>query len=207
MHSVTPAHISRVIGAWGYFGIFLCVFIGNLGLPVPEETVVLTAGFLAGRNLLDVRAVFAVVVLSAIAGDSSGYLIGRTGGQRLLDRLCNLSSFVKHRRERFETFFHEHGNSAVFMARFVTGLRFMAGPMAGAAGMAFTRFLKWNVMGATCWCALMVSIGYLVGDELDRIVPVTEYAGQWVAVAAVLLGLGVLIFWWRERHPQTTDPS
>src|SRR5208282_2187092 len=104
--------------------------------------------FFAGRNLLDVRAVVAVVVLSAIAGDSTGYVIGRTGAQRLLARLSRMSGFVRHRREHLEKFFHEHGNKAVFMARFIAGLRFMAGPMAGAAGMRFTRFLRWNVMGA-----------------------------------------------------------
>ncbi len=209
MHQVSPAHISRVIASWGYLGIFVCVFVGNLGIPVPEETVVLTAGFLAGRQLLDVRLVYIVVILSAIAGDSSGYLIGRTGGQKLLDRLGKMFSFVRHRRERFESFFHAHGNKAVFMARFITGLRFMAGPMAGAAGMRFSRFLRWNVMGAICWCTLMVSGGWVVGDELDRIVrvvPAAGYARSWMGVAVTLLILFFAIFLWRERHPASSDP-
>ncbi len=205
MHSgAAAAHVTQVIAAWGYLGIFLCVFIGNLGFPVPEETVVLTAGFFAGRNLLDVRAVIAVVVLSAIAGDSTGYLIGRTGGQRLLDRLSRMSGFVRHRREHFEKFFHEHGNKAVFMARFVTGLRFMAGPMAGAAGMKFTRFLRWNVMGALSWCSLMVATGYLVGDEFDRI-PATEGVRQWILLAVAVVVLGFFIFRWFDRHPASID--
>ncbi len=207
MHStVSAAHISQIIATWGYLGVFLCVFIGNLGFPVPEETVVLTAGFLAGRSLLDVRAVIAVVVLSAIAGDSTGYLVGRTGGQRLLDRLSRMSGFVRHRREHFEKFFHEHGTKAVFMARFVTGLRFMAGPMAGAAGMRFTRFLRWNVMGALCWCTLMVTTGYLVGDEFDRIAP-AEYMRQWILLGVAVVVLGLFIFWWRERGPAPIDPG
>ncbi|MFI5351618.1 MAG: DedA family protein [Candidatus Binatales bacterium] len=208
MHpSAAAAHVSQVIATWGYLGIFLCVFIGNLGFPVPEETVVLTAGFFAGRNLLDVRAVVAVVVLSAIAGDSTGYLIGRTGGQRLLDRMSRMSGFVRHRREHFEKFFHEHGTKAVFMARFVTGLRFMAGPMAGAAGMKFTRFLRWNVMGALSWCSLMVATGYLVGDEFDNIFPATAYVRQWILPAIAVVVLGFFVFWWRERHPASIGPD
>ncbi len=208
MHtSVSAAHITQVIVTWGYLGVFLCVFVGNLGFPMPEETVVLTAGFLAGRNLLDVRAVAVVVVLSAIAGDSTGYVIGRTGGQRLLDRLSRWSRLVRHRRERFEKFFHEQGNKAVFMARFLPGLRFMAGPMAGAAGMRFTRFLRWNMMGALSWCSLMVATGYLVGDEFDRIAPAAQYARQWMLLAVALLVLGVVIFWWRERPPAPIDPG
>ena len=207
MHtSVSTAHITQVIATWGYLGVFLCVFIGNLGFPMPEETVVLTAGFLAGRNLLDVRAVAVVVVLSAIAGDSTGYMIGRTGGQRLLDRLCNWWRLVRNRRQRFEKFFHEHGNKAVFMARFVPGLRFMAGPMAGAAGMRFSRFLRWNMLGALSWCSLMVATGYLVGSGLDRFAPAAYYAHQWELLVVALLVLGVVIFWWRERPPAPIDP-
>jgi membrane protein DedA with SNARE-associated domain len=206
-HAVGAVDIRAIIASWGYLGIFLCVFVGNLGIPVPEETVVLTAGFLAGREILDVKAVFTVVVLSAIAGDSTGYLMGRTGGARVLDRLTRMSSFVRNRRERFEAFFHEHGNKAVFMARFITGLRFMAGPMAGAAGMKFTRFLRWNMMGAVSWCSLMVATGYLLGDEFEVIVPATEHARQWIGLVVVLLVLGIVVFWLRERNSASTDPG
>ena len=50
MHHLNPGNIAQVIETWGYLGIFIFVFVGNLGLPVPEESVVLAAGFLAGRD-------------------------------------------------------------------------------------------------------------------------------------------------------------
>ena len=54
---------------------------------MPEETVLLAAGFLAGREILEFRYVLGVSLLSAVAGDNLGYLIGREGGRRLLERL------------------------------------------------------------------------------------------------------------------------
>jgi membrane protein DedA with SNARE-associated domain len=204
-HAVSPSRINDIITTWGYFGIFICVYIGNLGVPVPEETVVLAAGFLAGQHILDLRLVYLVVVLSAVAGDSSGYLIGRTGGQKLLERLSRTFAFVHHRYDRFRSFFDAHGSKAVFMARFITGFRFMAGPMAGAAGMRFSRFLQWNVLGAVVWCFIMVTIGYLVGDELDRILQITHTAGRWIAIALFLIAVAAILFWWRERHPAAPD--
>ena len=93
-------------------------------------------------------------------------MIGRTGGQHLLERLSARFAFVRRRIDQLRLFFDQHGSKAVFMARFITGARFLAGPMAGAAGMPFLRFLGWNVMGAITWCSLMVTIGYLVGDEV-----------------------------------------
>jgi membrane protein DedA with SNARE-associated domain len=203
MHFLSPTFVTGLIVDWGYLGIFVCVFVGNLGIPVPEETVVLAAGFLAGQELLDLKTVYVVVVLSAITGDCCGYLLGRTGGQRLLERLAGKFEFVRTRYARIQTFFDTHGPKAVFMARFITGARFMAGPMAGAAGMGFWRFLGWNVLGALVWCGLMVGIGYLVVDELWRVIHLTHRAGEIIGVMLVLLALAAYLFWRREENNST----
>ena len=94
---------------------------------------------------------------------------------------------MRHRYERLQIFFHTHGSKAVFMARFIAGVRFMAGPMAGAAGMPFFRFLGWNVLGAIVWCTLVVTIGYLVGDELYRVTEMAHHAQRWIALVAICL--------------------
>ncbi|HXW83340.1 MAG TPA: DedA family protein [Candidatus Binataceae bacterium] len=208
MHEVLrPEHIANWLATWGYVGIFVCVFIGNIGVPVPEETVMLIAGFLAAREILDLRMVYVVVIGSAVTGDSCGFVVGRTGGQRLMQRLANSFAFVRPRYDRLQLFFRTHGNKAVFMARFIAGARFMAGPMAGACGMPFFRFLGWNVLGALVWCTLVVTVGYLVGDELFRAVEVAHAATRWVALGALLCAIAVLVYWWRERQLPAGRPE
>lgn len=194
-----PAELTRLLAEWGYLGIFVCVFAGNLGVPVPEETVIIAAGFLAAQKILEFKAVWAVVVASAVVGDSCGFLVGRTGGQRLFERLGQNFAFVRSRYELLQAFFAAHGAKAVFMARFVTGARFMAGPMAGAAGMRFWRFLGWNVLGALLWCSLMVTIGYLVGKELGRVARLVHFGAYSVAVVALAALLIALLVWRRQR--------
>lgn len=191
MHFFSPEYITNVVANWGYVGIFICVFVGNLGVPVPEETVILAAGFLAGQDVLDIKRVYAVAVMSAIAGDSAGFVLGRIGGQPLLERLARSFAFARQRYDRLQVFFHRHGNKAVFMARFVTGARFLAGPMAGAAGMQFTRFLGWNVLGALVWCAVVLALGYLVIDEIYQLSLLAHAASLLLAAAAVVLMLGI----------------
>jgi membrane protein DedA with SNARE-associated domain len=206
MHALLdPAGISEWLNHWGYLGIFKCVFVGNLGVPVPEETVMLIAGFLAGRGTLDLKLVYLVCVFSAVSGDCSGFLIGRRGGQRIIARLATRFSTIRQRYERLQLFFHTHGSKAVFMARFIAGVRFMAGPMAGAAGMPFFRFLGWNVLGAIVWCTTVVTIGYLVGDELYRVTEMAHHAQRWIALAALLLCFLFWFFWWRDKS-QTVAP-
>jgi membrane protein DedA with SNARE-associated domain len=200
-----PALITTWLASWGYPAIFAAVFIGNLGIPVPEETVMLGAGFLAGRNVLDIRLVYAVVIASAVAGDCCGFLIGRTGGQRLLDNLAQRFTFMHSRYERLKEFFRSHGSKAVFMARFVTGARFMAGPMAGACHMPFLQFLGWNILGAIVWCSIVVTVGYLVGDEIYRAVAAANHLSHWMIAGAAVTGIFAFI-WWRGRAP-AVSPS
>ena len=208
MHGITdPEVIAAWLATWGYLGIFVSVFIGNLGIPVPEETVMLAAGFLAGRFILDLRFVYVVVILSAVTGDCCGYVIGRTGGQRLLLRLASRFEFMRTRYDRLQLFFQTHGSKAVFMARFITGARFMAGPMAGACGMPFFQFLGWNVLGAIVWCSMVVTVGYLVGDELYRAASMAHQASRWIGLAGFILVIIVLVFWWRDRHPAVSRPE
>jgi membrane-associated protein len=88
------------------------------------------------------------------------------------------------------------------MARFVTGARFMAGPMAGAAGMSFLCFLGWNLSGALIWCSLIITIGYLVGDEMESVAHVMHAASYWVAIGILLLLAALWLLW---RHRQRTQ--
>ena len=208
MHGITdPAHIEAILSSWGYLGIFVAVFVGNLGIPVPEETVMLAAGFLAGQALLDLRLVYVVVIISAVTGDCCGYLIGRSGGQRLLEWLATTFPFMRTRYERLQLFFRTHGSKAVFMARFITGVRFMAGPLAGACGMPFFQFLGWNVLGAMVWCSLVVTVGYLVGNELLPALAMAHQISRWLGLGAFFLLLIVFVFWWRDRHPALPRPQ
>ena len=202
-HVTSPSELSDWLSTWSYLGVFICVFIGNLGIPVPEETVLLAAGFLAGRGDLSLKPLYLVGIGSAVTGDCLGFLFGRTGGQRLFERLAQRFAFVRIRYERLQSFFKAHGAKAVFMARFVVGARFMAGPMAGAAGMSFLRFLGWNLSGALIWCSLIITIGYLVGDELEGVAHVIHAASYWVAMGIFLLLAAIWLLWHHRQRTQT----
>ncbi len=198
-HSLDPHNIARVLETWGYVGIFVCVFVGNLGLPVPEESVVLAAGFLAGRDIMDLKAVVVVAFVSAVVGDNFGYMLGRTGGRQVLVRAANSSTWLRWRYMRFKSFFDVHGNKTVFLARFVAGLRFIAGPMAGALQMPFWRFFGWNVSGAAVWCAVVAYLGFLLGDQWETVARQFHSASPWVMIGAIVLIAGLYPLWLRHR--------
>lgn len=198
-HALDPNNIARVIETWGYVGIFVFVFVGNLGLPVPEETVVLAAGFLAGRDILSLKAVMLVAFISAVIGDNFGYMLGRTGARQMLLRAAGSSTWLRCRYTRFKVFFDAHGNKTIFLARFIAGLRFIAGPMAGALRMPFWRFFGWNVAGAVVWCATVAYLGFILGDQWETVARQVHAAGPWVMVGAAVCVAAAYPLWLRYR--------
>jgi membrane protein DedA with SNARE-associated domain len=207
-HSLNPHDIAQVLETWGYLGIFLCVFVGNLGFPVPEETVVLAAGVLAGRGVLSLKVVMLVAFISAVVGDNFGYMLGRTGGRQVLERFTNSSGWLRWRYLRFKEFFNKHGNKTIFFARFIAGLRFVAGPMAGAAMMPFWSFFGWNVLGAAVWCTTIAYLGFMLGDQWETVAAHMHRAGHWAMIGAGVLALAAIYpLWLRHRWRATPRPG
>ncbi|HLH77217.1 MAG TPA: DedA family protein [Candidatus Binataceae bacterium] len=205
MHHLNPTEIELLLQQWGYVGIFACVLLGNIGIPLPEESVVLAAGFLAGREILGLKTVILVAFTSAVIGDNLGYLLGRTGGRRVLIRVGQMRKGMRRRYLRFRLFFRAHGDKAVLIARFVAGLRFIAGPMAGAMRMRFWRFLFFNVLGAALWCTTISYLGFVLGDQWERFAAFARHTGNWLMIAAAIAVLALVLgpAWLRQRPLRT----
>jgi membrane protein DedA with SNARE-associated domain len=112
--------INQLITDWGYAGIFFVVILGNIGLPVPEETVLAVAGYLVWSGRLQLLPVLVVALVSAVAGDNLGYWLGRHYGRAVVDRYARW--LLKPGRLMVaESFVSRYGALAVCVARFVGG--------------------------------------------------------------------------------------
>jgi len=186
-----------VFGHWGYGAIFAAVVLGNLGLPVPEESILALAGYAVWRGDLSLAAVLTVGVAGAVAGDNLGYWLGRRYGRALLERYGHWIGLSPGRLRALTTRVTRHGGVVVLVARFVAGLRFLAGPLAGATGLRPATFVVANVLGALLFVPYAVGLGYAVGYGLG---PSIERLGgraeslMLLGVAGLTLGgLGVRI--------------
>ena len=186
-------NLSRLIDAWGYGAIFLIVVLGNVGLPVPEETVLTVGGYLAWQGQLRFPVVLIVAIVSAVAGDSMGYWLGRRDGQRILGRFI---AAAPGRVERMQRFVVRHGMLAVFVARFVPGLRVMAGPLAGSSGLGPARFVIANLIGAVVYVPVVVGAGYAVGYGLGHhIERLRRAVGDADRLVLIALALAAVAAW------------
>jgi membrane-associated protein len=185
----------------GYPVIFALIAIETMGIPVPGETALITAGIIASRGRLEIEVVIAIAAAAAILGDNVGFAIGRKLGRRLLTAPGPL---LHHRRRVIavgEPFFDRHGPKAVFLGRWVTGLRITAAWMAGATRMSWPTFLFWNALGGIAWATSIGLIAYFVGHSAEKIIHLAGLGGA----AAVVLGGVVLWLVLRVRRRRAEE--
>lgn len=178
--------MTHLLTQYGLWLLFVAVAIESAGVPIPGETTLITAAFLARPEYGDysLTAVIAVAAAGAIVGDNVGYLLGRFGGRKLLARW----RFTERRAERIlppaERFFARHGPKAVFFGRFFALLRVTAAWLAGMSHMRWWKFFAWNAAGGILWAAgvsvLAYEAGKAVADAIDRY-------GLYAIVAAIVL--------------------
>jgi membrane protein DedA with SNARE-associated domain len=199
-----------LIDQWGYEAIFAVVILGNLGFPVPEEGILVFAGYLVWTGKLGLWNVLMVAISAAVIGDCLGYWFGRHYGQAAIRRFGHKIFITEERLYRARQFVCRYGSYGVFIARFIPGLRFMAGPVAGSTGLPFAQFLAANVMGGLVYVPISVGAGYFLGQSLGDVLRQLErMAGKPEYLALMLVALGaLLILAWRAlsaRHTSEDD--
>ena len=191
------AHIVRLaLERWGYLALAAGLLGEDAGLPLPGETVLMFASFIAHKSdALELWAVILIGVAAAVLGDNLGFLVGRLLGPRLLKwlkRKLNMADDVNVAADQVR----RHGGATVFWARYIFGLRTVAGPVAGALGMEWRRFLIFNALGACTWVTTISLAGYLFASEFNSLLGYVE-KGSW-AISLGLLGIGYIV-WRREK--------
>ena len=185
-----------LIAHWGYLALFLLDVLGNIGLPVPEETILVLAGSMCWRGELHLLVVLVIAIVSAVGGDNIGYWLGHRWGRTSLERHASWLLGHPDRLAMMQDFVTRRGALAVFIARFVPGLRFMAGPLAGALGMPFPRFFVANLLGAVTYVPIVVGLGYGIGYGLGEYVEQLRRLGhnvEGLVLVAALVFFGFLL--------------
>jgi membrane protein DedA with SNARE-associated domain len=191
------ASIFSVTQNLGYPLLGVFVGIEALGVPVPGETAVIFAGLAAGSGRLDIVLVIVVASAGAIIGDNIGFLIGRRGGRAVLERP---GRFYEERQRVLaigDPFFERHGGKAVFLGRWVAGLRIWASWLAGASHMRWLTFLFWNALGGIAWSTSVALAAYYGGKSVEA---VFSKIGVYALILAAVVVVAGLAYVWRRRR-------
>jgi membrane protein DedA with SNARE-associated domain len=192
--------VTHLLLQYGLVLLFVAVAIESAGVPIPGETTLIVAAYLARpeQHRYSLVSVIAVAAAGAIVGDNVGYWLGRFGGRKLLFRW----SFTRRHFERVlppaERYFAKHGPKTVFIGRFVALLRVTAAWLAGISHMPWWKFLIWNAAGGIAWATGISLLSYWAGKA------VAEGVNRYGLYAVIgLIALAAVAFvglrFWRRR--------
>jgi len=176
---------------YGYWAVFAAVGIEGVGIPAPGQTL-LEAGAMVAEvpdGKLEIWRLLVVAILATSLGHTLGYLIGRTGGRAVLDRMPIPARHLK----RIDDAFNRYGGWLVLFGRFVDGPRQLIGLFSGALDMHWGRFLLLNICGAILWASFWALGVYYLGLHFDSIVNALRHLNPWVAGLTALGLLALLV--------------
>ena len=192
--------MTHLLLSYGLILLFAAVAVESAGIPVPGETALIAAAFLATpkQHQYSLVAVIAVAASGAIVGDNVGYWLGRKGGRALLERWGPAKRYADKALPPAERFFKKHGAKTVFFGRFVALLRVTSAWLAGISHMPWWRFLLWNAAGGILWAAGVSLLAYQFGKAAaDAVSRYGLYAVAAIVVAGVIVFVGLRF--WKKR--------
>ncbi|MFJ6824159.1 DedA family protein [Streptomyces niveus] len=161
-----PGHL---ISTFGLIGVLLVVFAESgllIGFFLPGDSLLFTTGLLvAGHTYLahPLWLICLLIVLAAVLGDQTGYLIGRKAGPALFRR-PDSRLFKQENVEKANAFFERYGPRSIVLARFVPIVRTFTPVIAGVGAMRYRTFVVFNVIGGTLWGVGVTVLGYFLGQ-------------------------------------------
>ena len=196
-HSILD-FLRNAVVHYGYWAVGAALLLENAGIPVPGETILLLASFLAySQHELQLPWIIVVATIAATTGDNLGFALGYYGGRPLLVRYQRIFRVQDSTLARGEEVFARYGAITIFFARFVFGMRIIAGPLAGVLRMPWRKFMVFNFLGAAVWVTVIAGAGYLFGQRWGRL---EQDIKRFDVVVAVLVLSVVAFLWWRRRR-------
>jgi len=190
--------LRNAVVQYGYWAVGGALLLENAGIPVPGETILLLASFLAySEHDLQLPWIMVVGTIAATLGDNLGFALGYRGGRPLLARYRSMFRIQKSTIERGEQLFARYGALTIFFARFVFGMRIIAGPLAGVLRMPWRKFAVFNFLGAAVWVSVISTVGYFFGRHWDKL---ERGMKRFDVVVAIIVVLVALFLWWRGRR-------
>jgi membrane-associated protein len=198
--------VQGLIQTGGYIALAIIVFVETglmVGFFLPGDSLLVTAGLFAAKGDLNIVYLNVLLIICAIAGDATGYLIGRKLGPALFRRDDSFF-FKKKHLITARDFYEKHGGKTIIIARFVPVIRTFAPVVAGIGQMSYRHFAAYNVIGGAGWVVTMTMIGY----SLIKLFPGIEKHIHIVIIVVIVLSLlpGIIEFLRAKMKGRGSEP-
>ena len=192
------------VSTYGYFAIFSLLVLGIVGLPVPDEFLLTSCGFLAYQGHLSLVPTLLAGALGSICGITCSYTIGRTLGWKVLHtRFGRLLHISDAQIQQVHDWFSRIGHWALMVGYFVPGVRHFTAIVAGTTRLELRSFALFAYSGALIWVSTFVFIGYHFGSEFREILAVVDRNLKVASLVAAVPIAGYVL--WRYKFKKRSS--
>lgn len=202
LRTLTPASVHMTLAGV----LLLC----GLGLPIPEDISLITAGYMAHLGIVSVHTVFVVCFASVLGGDTIAFFMGRFFGRRILEWAPAKRLFSARKQLRVRAYFRKYGSKVIVIGRFLPGLRFSIFFSAGTLHVRPPVFLIYDSLAALLSVPFLVYVSWVFGEHIDHVIQWSRRSEYGILVVAAVAGV-VLLFKLtrgrRARKRELANPS
>jgi len=203
--------IVESVSEYPYLGVMFLFLMCGLGLPLPEELILIAGGYICAKWPENARLGWMMVwsATAILVGDLLPYVLGRVFGARVLRIRWLRITVTRRRLAKFDRWFRQRGDLVIFIARFLAGIRVIAFFTAGMMKMPWRRFLMLDGLGIVIIVPLMIWIGNRGAGFIDHVigrVQAVERGILWSLVAGLLI-FGIVYAFWRRGHRRKARPK
>lgn len=194
---------TRIMDALGYFGLAFLVALENVFPPIPSEIILPLAGFNSSQGSMNLFLAIFFATVGSVVGATIlyyvGYIFGEVRVRYIIRRWGRWLGFQEADVDKADVWFDRHGGLAVMLCRVIPIVRSLISIPAGLRKMPIVTFLLYTTLGSLLWNTVLVTAGYVLGDNWKH---VEEYVGylQWVVIVAVVV-IGAWWVWTRMLTP------
>ncbi len=193
-------HLASLSPAAIYLSISGILVLCGLGLPVPEDISLISAGYLAHLGKVNVHTMFLLCLSAVLGGDTLAFFLGRWFGRRFLAWGPAQRIFTARKQLRVRAYFRKYGSKVIFIGRFLPGLRFSIFFSAGSLRVRFAVFFLYDALAALLSVPFLVYFAWYLGDHIDKVISWARRSEYGILVLAAL-ALGFVLFKaWRSRR-------
>src|ERR1041384_3674490 len=173
------------VAAHGYGALYILLALGIVGLPIPDETLLVFTGYLIGRGTLHPVGAFAAALAGAWTGISLSYVIGRTLGLGAVHRYGKYVYVTEARLHNVHRWFDRIGHWALFVGYYIAGVRHFTAIIAGTSELELRTFMAYAWTGGALWVTTFLTLGYFLGENWRQVAEVVHRYLAYASVAVV----------------------
>ncbi len=203
--------LSSYLEQFTTLGLFIMLVLAGLGMPIPEDIILLTGGVLAHQGVTHLGWSMPILYVGVLTGDLIIYSFGRRFGPTVLQHPRVLRVLSPARQQRIERYFARYGNRTIFLIRHIAVLRAPAYLIAGAMNVPGWQFLFWDGLAALISVPLMVGLGYFFADHIGILLHDLRRVEHWLGALVILTIATYLLLryretWWTPRQETIAGP-